>query len=472
MYDVFISFKNTDENGVRTEDSYIAEQLYESFKSQGFKVFYSNKVLNEVGAAAYKNAIEEALEESKVLVQIASKLDFLISQWVSYERESFHNDILSGRKTNACIVPFMKNISGLDVPRSLRNYQTFQIGINSNGEVVDFVRKFLKTEDKKESFALHHEEVSLSTGKHLSSYKAEIKSELKRLKIQALNTREPDNNAIKYVLDHMPPKENINILDMGCAYGFVTKDRFSKIPGAKVIGVDRSEKLIEYAKENSMFENSSYYVLDLENEEMMDNLEEIMEKENIEKFDIIFASLVIHHLKNPNKLLRNVRRILANDGYIIIRGSDDGSMVTFNDDGLIQKVIDLHLSCDGISDRLNGRKIYSQLVSSGYKNVKMINWVKEISGMDLDERYEIFVERFSYRRNYIKTLCDKDPYNSANIKKLEEMDFLLSELENKFAEDSFWYSEIDFVGVAQKKIKLNLQVKFFLFTKLLQFSNI
>lgn len=153
---------------------------------------------------------------------------------------------------------------------------------------------------------------------------------------------------------------------------------------------------------------------------MMDNLEEIMEKENIEKFDIIFASLVIHHLKNPNKLLRNVRRILANDGYIIIRGSDDGSMVTFNDDGLIQKVIDLHLSCDGISDRLNGRKIYSQLVSSGYKNVKMINWVKEISGMDLDERYEIFVERFSYRRNYIKTLCDKDPYNSANIKKLEE----------------------------------------------------
>lgn len=451
MYDIFISFKNLGEDGNRTEDSLIAEALYDLLKAQGLRVFYSNKVLNEVGAAAYKNTIEEALENSQVLISIATKLDYLLSQWVSYERESFHNDILSGRKTNACIVPFIKNISGLDVPRSLRNYQTFQIGINSNGEVVDFVKKFLKQEDKKESFAIHHEEVSLSTGKHLSSYKAEIKSELKRLKIQALNTREPDNNAIKYVLDHMPAKEKINILDMGCAYGFVTKDRFSKIENAKVVGVDRSEKLIEYAKENSMFENSSYYVLDLENEEMMDNLEEIMEKENIEKFDIIFASLVIHHLKNPNKLLRNVRRVLSNDGYIVIRGSDDGSMVTFNDEGLIQKVIDLHLSCDGISDRLNGRKIYSQLVSSGYKNVKMINWVKEISGMDLDERYEIFVERFSYRRNYIKTLCEKDPYNQANIKKLEEMDFLLSELENKFAEESFWYSEIDFVGVAQKK---------------------
>lgn len=451
MYDIFISFKNTDENGARTEDSFVAEQLYESFKSQGFRVFYSNKVLNEVGAAAYKNAIEDALENSQVLISIATSVDYLLSQWVSYERESFHNDILSGRKKRACIVPFMKNISGLDVPRSLRNYQTFQIGINSTGEVVDFVKKFLKTEDKKESFEYHKEELSHSTGKHLSSYKAEIKSELKRLKIQALNTREPDNNAIKYVLEHMPPKETINILDMGCAYGFVTKDRFQKIEGAKVVGVDRSQKLIDYAKENSSFDGASYYVLDLEDDEMMDNLEEIMEKEGIEKFDIIFASLVIHHLKNPNKLLRNVRRFLAKDGYIIIRGSDDGSNITYNDDGLIQKIVDLHLSCDGISDRLNGRKIYSQLVSSGYKNVKMINWVKEISNMDLDERYEIFVERFSYRRNYLKNLCDQDPYNSANQKKLEEMDYLLSELENKFAEESFWYAEVDFVGVAQKK---------------------
>ena len=451
MYDVFISFKNLDADGNRTEDSFIAERLYELFKEQGLNVFYSNKVLNELWAASYKKEIEEALENSSVLVSVATKKEFLESQWVAYERESFHNDILSGRKVKACIVPFLKGITGLDVPRSLRNYQTFQIGISSNGEVVDFVKKFLKSEDKKESFNYHKEEISLITGKHLSSYKAENKSELKRLRIQAINTREPDQNAIKYVLDHMPQKEQLSILDMGCAYGFVTKDRFAKIPNAKVIGVDRSEILIDYAKENSMFNGASYYVLDLEDEEVIDNLYEIMQKENIEKFDIIFASLVIHHLKNPNKLLRNIRKVLADDGYIIIRGSDDGSIVTYNDDGLIQKVVDLHLSCDGISDRLNGRKIYSQLVSSGYKNVKMINWVKEVSGMDLDERNEIFIERFSYRKNYIKTQCEKDPYNAANRKKLEEMEYLLSELENKFSEESFWYSEIDFVGVAQKK---------------------
>jgi hypothetical protein len=34
---------------------------------------------------------------------------------------------------------------------------------------------------------------------------------------------------------------------------------------------------------------------------------------------------------------------------------------------------------------------------------------------------------------------------------LEIMDFALEKLENKFSEDSFWYCEIDFVGVAKKK---------------------
>jgi len=34
---------------------------------------------------------------------------------------------------------------------------------------------------------------------------------------------------------------------------------------------------------------------------------------------------------------------------------------------------------------------------------------------------------------------------------LEYMDFALECLENKFSEDAFWYCEIDFVGVAQKK---------------------
>ena len=45
MYDVFISFKNTDGKGNQTEDSYIAEELYKELKSRSINTFFSNHEL-------------------------------------------------------------------------------------------------------------------------------------------------------------------------------------------------------------------------------------------------------------------------------------------------------------------------------------------------------------------------------------------------------------------------------------------
>ena len=71
--------------------------------------------------------------------------------------------------------------------------------------------------------------------------------------------------------------------------------------------------------------------------------------------------------------------------------------------------------------------------------------------MDIDQRNDIFEERFAYRRNYLKNQCELHPYDLEKKSDLEFMDFALECLENKFSEDAFWYCEIDFVGVAQKK---------------------
>ena len=451
-YDVFISFKNTDENGDATEDSKIAEQLFLKFKDAGIKAFYSNVVLQEVGAAAYKNVIEDVLERAAVLVCVATDVKYLESKWVAYERESFHNDILSGRKKDAALVSYLKNIAGTDIPRSLRNYQTFLIDRSSPDDVVEFVKAFLAS-NRSGKVEMDNAPISLTTGKHLSNYTPAVKTELNRLKIQSDNTHEVDAKAISYVLEKLGKDKQVSVLDMGCAYGFVTKDRFASIPEAKVVGVDNNAKVIDYAKEKNSFDGVSYHVLDLEGEDLEEELESIAEQRQIEKFDIIFASLVLHHLKNPNKLLRRIRKFLSDDGFIIVRGSDDGSVVSYNDDGLIDKIITLHTSCDGISDRMNGRKIYYQLVSSGYKDVKMMSGIKDISTLDMDERYDVFKERFAYRRNYLKMLSDKDPLNVSYKKDLEAMDVYLSELENKFADESFWYCEIDFVGIAKKKTR-------------------
>jgi SAM-dependent methyltransferase len=447
-FDVFISFKNSGFDGRPTEDVRIAEQLYAEFNKMGISAFYSNVKLLELGAATYKRSIEQALDQARVLIIIASDLAYLDTEWLSYERESFHDDILSGRKKNACIIPYIVNSTSSEVPRSLRGYEIFDIRSATVDTIAQFTVNFLHNNSTS-----HHEEFhrrSITTGKTVSTYRANYGREFTRLKIQAQNTRPADMPAIEYVLERIK-NDNIKILDAGCAYGYVTKDRFENIPGSFVLGVDYNEKCLEYARENNCPDNFAYEKLNLEDENFEADLSEIMQKYNIESFDVIFASLVIHHLTNPNKFLKRIRRFLSKDGYIIIRGSDDGSTIAVNDDGLVQKIIDLHTSTEGISDRFNGRKIYSQLLGSGYKNVKMMNYIKEISGLDVDERADVFEERFAYRRNYLKQVYDRNPHNMESRDNLELMDYALECLENKFSEDNFWYCEIDFVGIAQKK---------------------
>lgn len=445
IYDVFISFKNTDNDGNPTLDSKIASNLYKELEQRGISAFFSNIRLFQFGEAAYKQAIEKALDQSKILVAIATNLEYLNSKWVSYERESFHDDILSERKQNAYIIPYIKNIDIKDLPRSLRSYETFLINDNLN-VLVDFIINCL---NKNAKYNQQKAEKSLTTGKSKSTYDPTKGKENKRLKLQAEKSRKADMPAIESCISKIK-KDTIYVLDAGCAYGYVTFDRFQNFSNTFVLGVDISTACLDFANQNNSKENIKYDYFDLESDDFEENIEALMQKYNIPQFDIIFSSLVIHHLKNPNKFLRKIRKYLSPEGFIILRGSDDGSKIAYGDDGLVEKVIQMHLSADGISDRLNGRKLYSQLITSGYKNIHVYLYTKNTSEMYISQKEDLFNESFSYRKNYFQYAVDKDPYNIDKINDLDTMKYALELLENKFLSEAFWYCESDFIAIAQK----------------------
>lgn len=445
MSEVFISYKNSDNEGKSTPDTLIAQKLYACLLERGVKTFFSNVTLIEFGEAAYKQAIERALDEADVFVLIATKAEYLESRWVKYEWNSFHEEILSGEKMEGTIVTYFdSSISRRDRPISLRNFETFFTDRDSNDKVADFVQSIIARIEANEPKV----QMTKSDKTH-SSYNPAQHKEHTRLKIQARNTRNADMPAISYAFERLGEKK-VRVLDVGCAYGYVTADRFSGFENAEVYGMDREQKCIDFATSNAP-KNFHYFCADLEKADFVESVEEYTRQYGFEKFDIIIATLVIHHLIDPIKALRNLRRLLSDDGFIIIRGSDDGSVIAYNDNGLVQKIIDHHLATPGISDRLNGRKIYYQLYTSGYKHIKMFNYVKEISGLNFDERMEVFDERFKYRRNYIANLLKKEPGNMEYRSELEWMDYALSSLEDLFGDNSFWYQEVDFVAVARKK---------------------
>src|SRR5438046_1313353 len=102
-YDVFISFKHLGPDGTPTRDSQLAEEVYNHLTSRGFRVFFSKKSLEQSGADAYKKAIDDALDASTVLVAVGTSKENLESEWVRHEWDGFHNEMLSGRKSNGRI---------------------------------------------------------------------------------------------------------------------------------------------------------------------------------------------------------------------------------------------------------------------------------------------------------------------------------------------------------------------------------
>ena len=168
-YDVFISFKNRDGAGNQTRDSEIAKDLFDEFSRAGVPAFFSNIKLLELGSAAYKASIEKAIDQARVMVVIGTCAEYLETEWVTYERESFHNDILSGLKKNACIVPYLGAFESTRIPRSLRGYETFSCENHSAKDVVNFVLNFLKNAQGGEP----ERNKSVITGKSASAYKAD-----------------------------------------------------------------------------------------------------------------------------------------------------------------------------------------------------------------------------------------------------------------------------------------------------------
>ena len=455
--EVFISFKNSDFSGNPTRDSAIARALYDAFRARNISAFYSNSSLLSLGQAVYKKSIDEALDSTKVLVVVATATDFLNSEWVKYEWESFHQDILSGMKPNAQIVPFFGTFSREETPRSLRDFQTFHIGTHSEADVVNFVENILTNMQTSQLESDEPSEDRLISIRgnvtkekiRKSLYTSDSDKEYDRLMVQSKNTHDCDMAVLNKLIPQF--QRPIWILDLGCAYNYVGNMRFGKLENVKVLGIDISDKCLEYAATHSDNEKFVFRKLDLEDPMMSENLRDIMDELGIEKFDLMFGALLLLHLKKPVTVLKTLRKFLASDGYMVVRGSDDGSVMAVNDNGLVKKIIDKCHTTVGFSDRQNGRKLYYQLESAGYRDVKVETFIKDLSGKDIDERDEIFFERFSYRINNFRKIHNADPHNEEKRNDFLFMKYALEELEEIFTNHDFWYCEHDFIAYGRAK---------------------
>lgn len=139
-YDVFICYKEADDNGERTEDSVLAQEIYDALTEKGLKVFFSRITLEDKLGQQYEPYIYAALQSSKVMIAVGTQFDYFDAVWVKNEWARF----LSMMRTDKgkALIPCFKNIDAYDMPREFKNLQAQDMG--KIGWLQDLTRGVLK----------------------------------------------------------------------------------------------------------------------------------------------------------------------------------------------------------------------------------------------------------------------------------------------------------------------------------------
>ena len=426
---IFISYR-------RKDGFYPAYLLYKELIGQNFTVFFDLKSLR---TGVFPDIIRQNIEDCTDFILIVS--DSTFSQRIFQADDWVHRELALALRLNKNVVPvFVNGTIPDDLPEDIARIKNRQGLQQIDPNLISENYKKLIDErlvSKPQKMILPWKM------RRCSAYDVNYGDEQERLAIQSNNAYLSDMNVLAGYGGGI-------VLDVGAAFGTVTVSRFSDEKYSKVYGFDRSVKCVEYANLHSS-DKFEFFVADLEASDFRSNMQSFMRERGIKGFDVIFSSLVLHHLKDPELALRNLRRLLVKGGIIIVRGSDDGTKAAYPDPrGMLKTIVDKTLACPNTSDRLNGRKIYSWLIESGFSDVEMFSFMRDTSRMDMDDREDLFRESFSYRLNYFRKEWESHPEDPDKFQEFDEMETLLAMFENEFMKESFWYAEYDYIGVGKR----------------------
>lgn len=136
-YDVFICYKEkTDENGMRTHDSVLAQDIYDALTANGLKVFFSRISLEDKLGRQYEPYIFAALNSAKVMLAIGTKYEYFQAAWVKNEWSRFLR--LAAKDRSKVLIPCFCDMDPCDLPDEFKGLQAQDLG--KLGAVQDLVR--------------------------------------------------------------------------------------------------------------------------------------------------------------------------------------------------------------------------------------------------------------------------------------------------------------------------------------------
>ena len=163
-FDVFICYKESDENGKRTKESALAQDIYYQLTDAGYKVFFARITLEDKLGQEYEPYIFAALHSAKVMVVVGTKPEYLNAVWVKNEWSRYLALMRTDR--SRLLIPCYRDMDPYDMPEELSMLQSQDMG--KIGFIQDLIRGVKKvvdaakpqeamTETVKETVVVHNE---------------------------------------------------------------------------------------------------------------------------------------------------------------------------------------------------------------------------------------------------------------------------------------------------------------------------
>jgi trans-aconitate 2-methyltransferase len=118
------------------------------------------------------------------------------------------------------------------------------------------------------------------------------------------------------VLDRLPLGGDETVLDAGCGSGRVTAMLLERLPEGRVIGVDSSEEMVEYARA-ALGERATILVGDL------------TELELDAPVDAVFSNAVFHWIRDHDRLFERLFAALKPGGRLVAQCGGEGNIASF-----------------------------------------------------------------------------------------------------------------------------------------------
>ncbi|MBO5303116.1 MAG: TIR domain-containing protein [Lachnospiraceae bacterium] len=152
-YDVFICYKETDENGERTIDSSLANDIYYQLIQEDFKVFFAAITLEDKLGCEYEPYIFSALNTAKVMLAIGTKPEYFNAVWVKNEWSRFMKIMKKDR--SKMLIPCYRDMDAYELPEEFAYLQAQDM--SKIGFITDLVRgikKVLGKDDEEDNSKL------------------------------------------------------------------------------------------------------------------------------------------------------------------------------------------------------------------------------------------------------------------------------------------------------------------------------